>query len=348
MKKRNSHFELLRIIAMFMIVISHFSYHGTFEQPEITTPTTFFLDVLRIGGKTGSNIFVMISAYYLVKKSFKLDRVLAIVIQTLFYSLIILGLFALFDPQQITERRLFQSIVIFPETYWFVTSYVVLLLIAPLLNYLIESLSQKAYFYTLSALTLFGVVMPTLNMMIPIFDNNILWFIYVYLLIVYIKKYDWFIRVSWKRWTLLLVTTFISLVGVIALYHQWSFFDANKLGETSRFLNQWSIFILTLSLSFMMLARSLQPISIRKINLVAAGMFDVYLIHEHPLSRDLIWNYIDIGDMDTGYEIFFKGLGFTVLLFIGLALISIVTNKVMSRIINYLLHLFHRKKEIVV
>lgn len=56
--KRNSKFELLRILSMVMIIMSHYQLYGKvrFEYSKILAPL----------GQIGVGIFVMISAYFLV------------------------------------------------------------------------------------------------------------------------------------------------------------------------------------------------------------------------------------------------------------------------------------------
>lgn len=66
-KNRSSNFEILRIIAMIMIVAHHFSVHGGFEMYISSLQlNTIFLQFLQFGGKIGVNIFVLISGYFLI------------------------------------------------------------------------------------------------------------------------------------------------------------------------------------------------------------------------------------------------------------------------------------------
>ena len=61
-KKRNSSLELLRILAMLFIVISHYSVHGGFNLNSINLLfNKVFLQVSTLGN-LGVNIFVLISS----------------------------------------------------------------------------------------------------------------------------------------------------------------------------------------------------------------------------------------------------------------------------------------------
>lgn len=66
-EKRNSSIELLRIIAMVMIMFHHFAYYSGFEYnlSSISTPYLWYNFII-MGGKIGVNIFVLISGYFLI------------------------------------------------------------------------------------------------------------------------------------------------------------------------------------------------------------------------------------------------------------------------------------------
>lgn len=70
MKNRKSNFELLRIVAMLMIVLHHVMVHGVLEGGIKTNLTaTGFLSVgLASGGKIGVMIFMLMTGYFLVNK----------------------------------------------------------------------------------------------------------------------------------------------------------------------------------------------------------------------------------------------------------------------------------------
>ena len=92
---RKSNFELLRIIAMILIIAHHFSLHGGFRvvqsKPLINR---IWILWLQLGGKIGVNIFVLISGYFLVSSpAFKLKKVLKLWLQLFFYSIVIYAVF---------------------------------------------------------------------------------------------------------------------------------------------------------------------------------------------------------------------------------------------------------------
>ena len=86
--ERKSNFELLRIIAMFMIIFHHISVHSNFNN--LTTTNLLYLKFIQIGGKIGVNIFVLISGYFLINtERIKINKIFKLWGQMLFYSLLI-------------------------------------------------------------------------------------------------------------------------------------------------------------------------------------------------------------------------------------------------------------------
>lgn len=85
--KRNSSFEILRIISMFAIILRHFSYHGNFElQKQLYSFNKVFLELIQAGGDFGINCFIMISSYFMVELKFKVEQVIKIIYKVWTYS----------------------------------------------------------------------------------------------------------------------------------------------------------------------------------------------------------------------------------------------------------------------
>ena len=82
-KIRVSNIELLRIVAMFLVVISHFYVHGRWpivNELSINNIIIYCFDV----GEIGVTAFVLISGYFLVNQSFDLVKLFKLVFQMWF------------------------------------------------------------------------------------------------------------------------------------------------------------------------------------------------------------------------------------------------------------------------
>ena len=88
-KARQANIELLRIIAMLMVVTLHYLIKGqaaiSLEQDTgILNLLLWFLKAMCI---VTINVYVLISGYFLVEAKWKLSRLLTLWLQVMFYSL---------------------------------------------------------------------------------------------------------------------------------------------------------------------------------------------------------------------------------------------------------------------
>ena len=96
---RQANFEILRVVAMFMIVFWHFIQNvmmrtDAMEESSIVSVVNYI--ILQYGMilcSVGVNLYVMVTGYFLVDKSFKSNRIFRVWIQTTFYSFFIALLF---------------------------------------------------------------------------------------------------------------------------------------------------------------------------------------------------------------------------------------------------------------
>ncbi|MDN6571988.1 MAG: acyltransferase [Staphylococcus equorum] len=185
--KKKSNFEFLRILAMFMIVLHHFSVHSEWGFPLGITLPKFVVQLLSIGGKVGVNCFILISGYFLCKSSFKLKSLRNIWSNTLFYSILISLCFIFFDQAKINVVIIIRSLFpILTSTYWFITAYILLYLCVSFLNLLIENMDNKLYKRLLAGFFIIFSFIQNITQ-IDILGNNLLWFIFLYFLGGYIR-----------------------------------------------------------------------------------------------------------------------------------------------------------------
>ena len=145
LKKRLSSIELLRIIAMLMIIAHHFVCYGNFDFNHISIGNKIWLQILFSGGKIGVNIFVMISGYFLISsKKIQVNKVLKLIMQILFYSIIIYMIFICFGIETFSIKILFKHILGYP-IWWFAKTYLALYLIHPYINVLLENITKIEY-----------------------------------------------------------------------------------------------------------------------------------------------------------------------------------------------------------
>ncbi len=92
--ERRSDLELLRIFAMLSIIAGHLSLYA--GAAPVSWPGRLWMDLLRMGGNLGVDLFVLLSGYFLIRSpSVRLTKALQIWLQMLFYSLLLFAAFTL-------------------------------------------------------------------------------------------------------------------------------------------------------------------------------------------------------------------------------------------------------------
>ena len=184
---RQSNIELLRIVAMLMIIAHHFSVHGNFDLRNMLVGNNIWLQFLATGGKIGVNIFVMISGYFLISsKNIETKKVLKLLAQILFYSVIIFILFISLKIVSFNRIDFINYILGFP-VWWFAKSYLALYLIHPYINKCVDVLNKKEYQKLVLFFTILWSFIPTiLNKSFD--DGNLIWFVYIYCQVLLAKK----------------------------------------------------------------------------------------------------------------------------------------------------------------
>ena len=98
--ERSSSFEILRIIAMFLIILSHIIFH-TNSLPKLSTSNYIniinnryiFLRIISNYGKFGDIIFILISGYFSIKRTnFHFKKFILLITQIYFYHYLFLYL----------------------------------------------------------------------------------------------------------------------------------------------------------------------------------------------------------------------------------------------------------------
>lgn len=290
--KRQANFELLRIVAMYMVVVMHYLSNsietvpvgGSVQGMDVVYALLESLCIVAV------NVYVLISGYFLSVSAFSWKRVLKVIGQTLFYTVLIPPVLALFGVLSFSEvfniYHIWNSI--FPVQsgqYWFVTAYVVLMLFAPALNIAIEKLAQKKFLQMLGALLLFfsvGKTLSPLQFAADRYGYDFGWFMVLYLTGGYIRRFGiGFFKNARRGWAVYLgsaavtaaaelVLTFLCKKGVGLAYY-WSVpFHYNFLFCFTGALGLFFAF------SHMHIKEGKAADAIR---FVSPAVFGVYLIH---------------------------------------------------------------------
>lgn len=308
-KERQLNYELLRIVAMLMIVCLHYlSKGGALGDPAraemgVTGYAAWLIEAFCL---VAVNVYVLISGYFGGAGEDKdvLRRPLNIWKQTIFYS-VILGVGAMLVGIQ--EFNIYQIFTyIFPtvtEHYWFVTSYIILCLFMPFLDWGIKKLNKESFKGILAAFLLIFSISKTVIPMQLAWDKygyDAFWFVVLYLTGAYIRYYGLpFIDSRLKAGVLYIgseLVIFASFVVIRQIYlATGSFADFINYGYTYNYLFCYLGAIGLFMVFYEGFARNKKndkEISMaermrKPIELVSGAAFGVYLIHEHINIRYL-------------------------------------------------------------
>lgn len=296
--KRRSNIEILRIIAMFMIVLHHFMIHGVLRNAYTGSPlnvsmTKIIADLCESGGKLGVDIFLMISGYFLIKSTPKIKKIWTLLAQVWFYSLIffILNLFLHIVP--IDKGLIISSIFPFSyETYWFVTVYVIIYLFSPYLNDYLLSINKEKFRKLLFLMILITIVIPTvlprsIKMTSPLFVCFTFYTTGAYIRLFVNDNIN-----NKKRGKLLSLVMFLAcLCTVIGFNIVGKMTGLSVLSTNATYftVNGSSVVIYLLAMGLLLWFRGLKTKNYRWINLISGATFGVYLIHDNPVARQWLW-----------------------------------------------------------
>lgn len=310
-KERQVNYELLRIIAMMMIITLHYlSKGGALSDPkESLSATGYAAWIIEAFCLVAVNVYVLISGYFGTdtgkqdKALFSVRKPVKIWLRVLFYSAII-GIIAMITGiQDFDIYTLFTYI--FPtvtEHYWFATSYLLLCLFMPFLNAGLDRLDKKGLQRILLMMfVVFSLAKSVIPMHLP-WDKlgyDVLWFVFLYLTGAYLKKYG-MEKIAGHRafliYCLCAVITILSMLFIRKLYldkgilgdfinyaysynHVFTYFGA--IGLFGAFKNVMS------GITAENCKSGVTQKICRLITTVSPATFGVYLIHEHINLRYL-------------------------------------------------------------
>ncbi len=346
-KERQSNFELLRIICMIMIVAYHFGCYSGITADNSTIFNWIIVNLLCIG-KVGVNCFVLISAWFLCGQTqFSWKKIVLFILQTTIYSA---GLYTAFVSLQFIRSGTCNfDPILFSESFlpliytgwWFAKTYFPFLLLAPFLNKILYSIDRKTHEAMLAAAAVLWCVIPAVFNFCTVFlvgkgydknmtgFSNLLLFVVLFFIAAYIKKYPCnffdsrkFSAVAFASFTLLFILTVVVSV-----------FAGTKWPGLLKYANQFTRsemhpVILGLSLSLFCLMKNMKPFSSKLVNILAAAMFGVYLIHEHYIIRIPLWQKVFAKTLTLPDSPFFiwYALGVIILVFAICTVLSLIYN----------------------
>lgn len=298
---RQSNFELLRIVAMFLIVMHHYVVNSTVLGQFVSgggvidNPMNYaFLKLIGAWGKTAINPFVMMSGFFMCTSSLTKKRFLKIFVEWIFYSWVIYAIFLFTGYESAAPNRLISLVFPFFKTVdvYFTASFMWFYLGIPVYNLVIKSLDKKGL-YTLTAALLAMFVIP-----ITFFGNthvfhHVFWYMTLYFVGACIRLYpmEW---MSKQRVVALLMIGAFLLVSVGGFAQVlYPCFLTKVASVICRVRESSMLLAFILGASLFLFFKNLNLGYHKWINTFASCMFGVLCIHASSNAmRTWLWQHI--------------------------------------------------------
>ena len=188
---RKTGLDCLKILAILMVVFQHMlgriEAFGAFPQ---NSPEYWLLWILRCFSKVNINVFVLISAYFLTRKEFSARHFFLNILEVWLYS-ILSYIAVIIISGEVQFMQLAKALLpVLSNSYWFVTCYIGLYMLSPLLNKFVHALSRQALLFAVFVAYIVCCIYP--NFFYLTRDETgggrtLAWFVVLYLAAAYIR-----------------------------------------------------------------------------------------------------------------------------------------------------------------
>lgn len=271
-KERNSNVETLRVLMMYLIVLLHF-FARVFDlgNPDKYSPFIFSaIQGIRCICFLGVSTFAFISGYYGIKwslKKFLKYEILATIWEVVFYAM----------GMAYEGANLKMLFPLSSGYHWYFSAYMILMILAPVLNKGMESLSKEQ----LKTVCVFLVLIHYAGQFLfpGSIGSEFLILVVIYVLAFYMRKYP---VQYFEKHALFIFCTSLLLNIAIAMaagkYLDYTI-EAWQAKLLSKFATNNNPLVIISSVSLFFYIKNLKTYRFRSIARFAPYMFSVYIIH---------------------------------------------------------------------
>ena len=295
-KQRNYGIDLLRIVLMFMIVVGHLFAHTNIRtDAEVYSPKWIYAWIIQTVVLCAVDCFVIITGYYSNHndRSIRLKKIVLLSGQVLFYSVSVYAVLLVTGLIDFSIVDLVKTLLpVMSGQYWFFTSYILLMLLVPFINLMLNRLNDFALKFLTATIIFVFYCMPIFSAVLWQFDGSegmgIIGFITLYIIGYALKRFD--LKLS-------------KLVCIVGIFISCSIIFASKLVltyivesfsldmGTGLFYHYNTLFMLVNAVLIFLLFKQISVGSrtSKLVSFVSVSVFGVYLIHEYPKMWDVFW-----------------------------------------------------------
>ena len=285
--KRNYGIDLLRITAMFFVAALHIiGIGGIITGSKLLSPQFLTAQFLRIAMLCAVNCYALISGFVGWDKKPKLSGLLFLWLQAVLFCLVATLFFS--RNHDLDYKTWLNALL--PVTtgqYWYLTAYVGLFVLMPILNLAVQKMPKRELTYTLGGILILFSLLPISPLTDAFYLHDgysVLWLAVMYLLGGYLGKYDVLSRFDRWVWGLLYVVAvlFAWAPRMLVLWwrpHYWYDAYGNILIEYT----SPTIVLAAVSLLATFSRLQISEGTGKVISRISGGAFGIYLAHAHPL-----------------------------------------------------------------
>jgi len=338
--------ELLRVLAMFLIIIGHVlgDDHGNvlsrLEPKSLSWCVLWGIETISV---IATNIYILISGFFLSGSEFRPKRILKICVQVWFYS-VIFGICSLLTDKFSIQTALNMLTPVLHRTWWFVSSYIGMVMISPLLNKIILGMENSELKGSIIVCLVMFSFIPTLYPITDTFSigggTGIVWFATVYLVAGYIRKNkkqlsDNGLESKWKWIYLAVFMTMFSSKMLLTVVTERVF--GRAIGTSIFYTNNSPIcFLGAVSVFMMFLSMKSDGFSklIRIIAKTGSLTFGIYLIHNNPFFSKRLWRILSPGTERGTVFLVLQVFAISIFIYILCGLIDYLRELLFGNLIN--------------
>lgn len=293
---RSSNLELLRIIAMVMIVTLHIiTQGGLIFSINPLSLSYAVMELFQAISYVSVNCYVLISGYFLINSKFKFRRLFKVWFQVWFYSISIYIILLLLNKVSFDLKEIIK--ITFPLTfgqYWFATVYIILYICFPVLNIAIKSMSKIQNMLSIFIMIILFSISPIKNSIGVKDGYSLYWFICLYFVGAYIRLY-YKPKYKYKKYLagFILATMIDYFLAMSAVWITVKLFGVARGMSYFLAYNWFGTFIASVCLFVAILNIRIKSYKLNKYILRFSTLtFGIYLIHVNPQLSTILWNEI--------------------------------------------------------
>ena len=291
--------DFYKIFCCFLITTIHLFGYSDFLSIEDISLANFIV----VGGISSANIvgtsgFVFITGYFLCTKGTQINlrRIITFVLQLNFVSIAIFGVVGIVNKNFSLSLMIRSFFPILTQHFWYPFNYIVLLLMSPVLNIIVQKTTKnelrRIIILLVSIICVFLKINPFYNSSIFVghYSHSFLWWGLLYLTAAYYRQYG----VKHTRLCGVGLFSFSVIMGLLLIFGEKYFPIISRFG----LLEDYSIigWLATTSsfIAFHQFKGKVGNTVMRLMKYIVPATFIAYILQEHNSVRSMLWEAVNI------------------------------------------------------